>query len=44
MNATLKAQIVHVRRQGHAGEPSQPRALNMALWLIINSPDYSVQK
>jgi uncharacterized protein (DUF1800 family) len=42
MNPLFKAQIVQAVGKVSASQ-SQER-LNMALWLIINSPDYSVQK
>lgn len=47
MNTTFKAQVV--QSVGNVNSPSDPVALSlerlkMALWLIVNSPDYSVQK
>jgi uncharacterized protein (DUF1800 family) len=47
MNAALKAQIAQaVGKVFWSGNPSGQalERLNMALWLVINSPDYSVQK
>jgi hypothetical protein len=47
MNASYKAQIAQgVGKVFWSGNPSGQalERLNMALWLIINSPDYSVQK
>jgi uncharacterized protein (DUF1800 family) len=42
MNATYKAQVVASVAKVPASQGLE--RLNMALWLIINSPDYSVQK
>ena len=42
MNATFKAAVVNSVGKVPAASPLE--RLNMALWLIINSPDYSVQK
>ncbi len=42
MNATYKAQIV--TSVGKVPASQSLERLNMALWLIINSPDYAVQK
>jgi len=42
MNATVKAQIVASVGKVPANQGLE--RLNMALWLIINSPDYAVQK
>jgi uncharacterized protein (DUF1800 family) len=42
MNASYKAQIVQSVGKVPANQGLE--RLNMALWLIINSPDYSVQK
>ena len=47
MNATYKAQIVASVAKVplvNSGQLNGMERLNMALWLIINSPDYSVQK
>ncbi len=48
MNATFKAQVVQSVSKVKASNPitaaQRAERLNMALWLIINSPDYSVQK
>ena len=46
MNAAFKVQVAESIARitgGTAAEKSLER-LNTALWLIINSPDYSVQK
>jgi uncharacterized protein (DUF1800 family) len=43
LNAAVKAQIVTSVGKVSASSGALER-LNMALWLIINSPDYSVQK
>ena len=47
MNPAFKVQVADVGVEGHrrhARRRSRLERLNMALWLIINSPDYSVQK
>jgi hypothetical protein len=48
MNATFKAQVVSSVSKVKIANPitaaQRAERLNMALWLIINSPDYSVQK
>ena len=47
LNATFKAQVI--QSVGSVNSPSDAAGLSlerlkMALWLIVNSPDYSVQK
>jgi hypothetical protein len=42
MNASYKAQVITSVGKVPSGQSLE--RLNMALWLIINSPDYSVQK
>jgi uncharacterized protein (DUF1800 family) len=48
LNATFKAQLVQSVSKVSVSNPvtaaQRAERLNMALWLIINSPDYSVQK
>ncbi len=48
MDATFKTQVVQSVGKVALGNPvtaaQRAERLNMALWLIVNSPDYSVQK